>query len=316
MAKKKIAVCFPGQGTQYVGMGRSLIERHKKTQEVFKICEKVVGSPISNTMLNGPIEDLTRTEILQPALAALEISLYLALRDHGISPHACAGHSLGEYPALFAAGVLDIADTFYLVSKRGGLMEEACKKHPGAMAAVIGLDRETISQVIGPIAQNGTLTLANYNSPEQIIITGEKDLVAQASKRLKEKGARIVPLKVAGAYHSPLMKDAASRFQEYVEEIRFNRPTMDFYSNVTGIQEREPNVIKGLMVEQIKSPVLWYPIVKSMYNDGVRIFIEAGPKKVLTNLIKKCLSHSDVLLLQFEDMDGLKQVSKAIEEVS
>ena len=315
MSKKKIAVCFPGQGTQYVGMGRDLLEGYRKAQEVFRICEEVVGSRIRDIMLNGPLGELTRTEILQPALSALEISLYLALRDEGVAPHACAGHSLGEYPALFAAGVVEMPDIFHLVSRRGALMEEATRKYPGAMAAVIGLDRETISQVIGPVAHKGTLTLANYNAPEQIIITGEKALVAEASKALKLKGARVVPLKVAGAYHSPLMTEAASRFREELEQVNFKTPSIVFYSNVTGIPEKEPKVIEGLMVEQITSPVLWYPIVKNMYDNGIRIFIEVGPKKVLTNLTKKCLSGTDAILLQFEDMEGVMDVLKALKEV-
>ena len=314
MARPKIAVCFPGQGTQYVGMGRDLIDSSEKAREVFNVCEEVVGRRILDVMLNGPQEELLKTEVLQPALTALEIALFTALKDEGLSGDAFAGHSLGEYAALFAAGVLELEDTFYLISKRGQLMEEAARLKPGSMAAVIGLDRENISSIVDQLSSEGVLALANYNSPEQIIVTGEAHLVKKASALLKDKGARVVPLRVAGAFHSPLMEDAARRFGAELEKVRFKRPHTAFYSNVTGRLEDDPAVIKDLMVEQIKSPVLWYPIVKNMFDDGVRIFIEIGPKKVLTNLIKKSIDPANVTLLQFEDLRGLKGVVNALEE--
>ncbi len=308
MERPRTAICFPGQGTQYVGMGKDLLEAYDGAVEVFKICEDITGKDIKAMMLNGPIEELTKTDILQPALTALEIALYLALKGHGIAIDAACGHSLGEYPALFAAGILGLEDTLRLVLKRGALMEEASKGHPGSMAAVIGMERDRIARICEPLSSEGVISLANYNSPEQIIITGEKGLVKKASGLLKEEGARVVPLKVAGAYHSPLMDGAARKFEEELSMVPFKRPSLDFYSNVTGDKEDEPDVIRGLMAKQIKNPVLWYPIVKNMYRDGIRIFIEAGPKRVLSNLIKKSLDVQDVVIMQFEDMKGLKEV--------
>ncbi len=310
----EVAICFPGQGTQYVGMGRSILEGFDRAEEVFSKCEEVVGLPVKEIMLNGPIEELTRTEVLQPALTALEISLFLALKEEGIQPSACAGHSLGEYPALYAAGILGLEDCFSLVSKRGAFMEEASLKRPGAMAAVIGLERPQIEEAVDSASTLGVISLANYNSPEQIIITGEKNAIKHASKLLKDMGARVIPLKVAGGYHSELMAEAAEKFRMAVDGVEFKRPILTYYSNVTGLPEQEPSVIRDLLVDQIKSPVLWYPIIKNMFDAGIKVFIEIGPKKVLTNLIKKSLPLDQVQTYQFEDIEGLKAVCKALKK--
>ena len=309
-----IAFCFPGQGAQYVGMGKTLLEGFPPAREVFEASEDLTGLPIRKIVLEGPMEELTRTEVLQVALTALEISLFFAARDAGLRPRAVAGHSLGEYPALFAAGVVDLKGCFRLVSARGSLMEEASRKRPGAMAAIIGLGYDELEALIGPLRDRGVIALANYNSPEQIIVTGERDPVAEAMKQAKARGARVVPLKVSGGYHSPLMDEAAEKFKEVLEDIDFSAPAFAYYSNVTGLCEKDPKAIKTILVEQIRRPVLWYPIVKNMVEDGIRVFVELGPKKVLTNLIKRSVSSMDVRQFQFEDLEGLKRVLDEIFE--
>lgn len=303
---KKTAFVFPGQGSQYIGMGKAFLETLPRVQEIFEIGEAVTGIPLKTLCTEGPMDELTKTENLQPALTALDAACAAAAMDSGIIPDAVAGHSLGEYPALWAAGVIGLEDVFRLVHARGRLMEEAGAKRPGAMAAIIGLKKAELDGLIQPLALQGIIAPANHNSPEQIVVTGEKTLVDTLSGLVKKRGARAIPLKVGGAYHSPLMKDAADKFAGLLEEVRFSPPKMPFYSNVTAGPETDPDIIKDLMARQMCEPVRWYEIVTNMAGDGIMEFIELGPKNVLSNLIKKCLPQGEVRVFPIEDPEGLK----------
>ena len=301
-----LAFVFPGQGSQYVGMGKTFLETVSDAAHVLSVAEEMTGLPLKKLCAEGPLEELTRVENLQPCLTAVEIICCMAAGDAGLKATAVAGHSLGEYPALWAAGVISLEDTFRLVHARGRLMKEAGDKNPGSMAAVVGLSRKELEELIVPLTKKGVLVLANHNSPDQIVVTGETDLVGDLCKKAKAEGARAIPLKVSGAYHSPLMAEASGRFSEILDKISFFRPEIPIYSNVTARPESDPEKIKDLMKKQICSPVRWYEIVINMDRDGISNFIELGPKKVLGNLIRKCLPGKSVSVFQGEDPEGLR----------
>jgi len=301
-----LAFVFPGQGSQYVGMGKTFLETVSDAAHVLSVAEEMTGLPLKKLCAEGPLEELTRVENLQPCLTAVEIICCMAAGDAGLKATAVAGHSLGEYPALWAAGVISLEDTFRLVHARGRLMKEAGDKNPGSMAAVVGLGRKELEELIVPLTKKGVLVLANHNSPDQIVVTGETDLVGDLCKKARAEGARAIPLKVSGAYHSPLMAEASGRFSEILDKISFFRPEIPIYSNVTARPESDPEKIKDLMKKQICSPVRWYEIVINMDRDGISNFIELGPKKVLGNLIRKCLPGRSVSVFQGEDPEGLR----------
>ncbi len=280
---------FPGQGSQYVGMGKAAYEASAKAKEVFALAEEVCRWSVKKLCFEGPLSELTRTLHLQPALTAVSIAVYEALKERGVESEIVCGHSLGEYAALYAAGVLSLEDTFRLVLKRGELMEKAAKSHPGAMFAVIGLERKKLEEIAAQAQEKGVVALANHNAPEQIVITGEEEAVCAAAEAAKEAGARVVRLKVSGAYHSPLMAEAAQEFRSFLEGITFSPPRKRFFSNVTAEEVSSPEEIKRLMGLQIERPVRWVEEIENIYAAGGREFIEVGPKNVLANLVKKIL---------------------------
>ena len=309
---EKTAFVFPGQGSQYIGMGKAFLETLPSAREIFETGEAVTGIPLKTLCLEGPMDELTKTANLQPVLTAVDTACAAAAMDSGIMPDAVAGHSLGEYPALWAAGVIGLEDLFRLVQARGQFMEEAGARRPGAMAAVIGLKKAELDGLIQSLALQGVIAAANYNSPEQIVVTGEKALVDALAAGVKEKGARAIPLKVGGAYHSPLMEGAAGKFARLLEEVRFSPPRVPFYSNITAGPETDPEVIKGLMARQMCEPVRWYEIVANMAGDGMSDFVELGPKNVLSNLIKKCLPKDTPRTFQVDTPEGLSECEKAM----
>ena len=310
--KNNLAFVFPGQGSQYVGMGKALIETVSDAAHVFSVAEELTGLTLKKLCIEGPMEELTQVENLQPCLTAVEIICCMAAKNTGLKAAAVAGHSLGEYPALWAAGVISLEDTFKLVHARGRLMKEVGDKNPGAMAAVIGLSRKELEELIAPLAKKGILVLANHNSPEQIVVTGETDLVGDLCKGAKAKRAKAIPLKVSGAYHSPLMEEASRRFSEILDKVSFCKPEIPIYSNVTARPESDPEEIKNLLKKQICSPVRWYEIVINMDRDGISNFIELGPKKVLGNLIRKCLPEGSASVFQGEKPENLETCLREI----
>ncbi len=307
----KIAFLFPGQGSQYVGMGVDLLKAYEFASPMLQKAEDVCGIDIRKLCVKGPLEDLTRTANLQPCLTAIDIICAKALMEEGIQPDAVAGHSLGEYPALWACGAVDFRDCLRLVKERGRVMEAAAQRRPGSMAAIIGLEAQELKEIIdGVLSQHkGVLAMANHNSKEQIVVTGEKALVKSLCEKVKTLGKRAIMLRVSGAYHSPLMEGAAKEFARVLSSVSFGRPSIPIYSNVSANPEEDPAMIVRLLSQQMCMPVRWYEIANNMYRDGVRIFIEAGPKKVLSNLIKKSIDADDYQVFSVEtkaDIDSIK----------
>jgi [acyl-carrier-protein] S-malonyltransferase len=302
----KIAVIFPGQGSQFVGMGKNFLETSDRAKELMGLAEKISGMPLLALCLEGPMEDLTRTVHLQPAMTVLNMITWDALTEAGLKPDFYAGHSLGEYSALYAAGVLSAEDTLKLVTERGRLMEREATKNPGAMTAILKLPISDVEQAVEAGRAVGEVTVANYNTEMQIVISGEKDAVAAAGAAASKMKGRAIGLPVSGAWHSKLVAGAIPDFEKVMAETAFNKPNGTMLFNVTAETETDPAAIKKVMASQIASMVRWYEIVMSMHKQGVTTFIEVGPKKVLTGMMKKLLPKGHgCTCLQVEDPEGI-----------
>jgi [acyl-carrier-protein] S-malonyltransferase len=285
----RLAFLFPGQGSQYVGMGFDLYESDPVARELFDLAEEVTGLPLKRLCFSGPMEELTETVNLQPAITVVNLCLYQALAGAGVTPAAVCGHSLGEYSALFAAGVLAAADTLAAVRERGRLMQREAQKHPGAMAAIIGLTPEKLAGLTQPLTKEGPLALANFNTPEQTVISGTAELVARAGNLAKAEGGRVVPLRVSGAWHSPLMTGAYQDFAAFLGACQFKAPRLPIYLNATAAPEADPERLRLAMAAQLTSPVRWADLISNLKQAGIDTWAEVGPKNVLTGLLRKIL---------------------------
>ena len=280
----KKAYIFPGQGSQFPGMARQLYETNSTAREMLEKANEILGFRITDIMFEGTAEDLKQTKVTQPAIFLHSVVLAKCLPD--FKPEMVAGHSLGEFSALVAAGAMDFEEGLKLVSIRAQAMQKACETNPGGMAAVLMLDAETIERICEET--EGIVVAANYNCEGQVVISGEKAAVDAACIRLKEAGARrALPLPVGGAFHSPLMEPARAELAEGIEKAIFKTPICPVYQNVTAQPSTDPEEIKANLLSQLTSPVRWTQSVQNMIADGADTFIELGPGKVLQGLVAK-----------------------------
>ncbi len=296
----EFALLFPGQGAQFVGMGKDLAQAFPAARALFHQADALTGYGLSHLCWEGPAESLTRTEHCQPALYVTALAALAALESalskgagslegskvpgQGLEPSAAAGLSLGEYTALAAAGALSFTDGLKLVHLRGQAMEEAARSRPGTMASILGLERQAVEAACGAAGAQ----VANLNSPGQIVISGTHESVAAASTRAREKGAkRVIPLEVGGAFHSRLMELAGQRLQQALAGVPIHMPRYPVLSNVTGGAHDSTGGIRRLLVEQLTQPVQWIACVQAMLRSGIRTYIEVGPGTVLKGLVRK-----------------------------
>ena len=279
------AYVFPGQGAQFVGMGKDLFDKSSKAKDMFHKANNILKFKITDIMFDGTDEDLRQTKVTQPAVFLHSVVLAALLED--FQPNLVAGHSLGEFSALVANKVLSFEDGLRLVAKRAAAMQKACELQPGTMAAVIGAEDKVVEEVCASV-KDKIVVAANYNSPGQVVISGSIEGVEEASKKMVESGAkRVLPLKVGGAFHSPLMEPARVELAEAINATKFNDGICPIYQNVTGQSVNDPEIIKRNLVSQLTSPVLWTQTMSNMISAGVRSVVEVGPGTVLQGLFKK-----------------------------
>ena len=288
----KKAYVFPGQGSQFPGMAKDLYTSNETARIMMEKANEILGFRITDIMFEGTADDLTQTKVTQPAIFLHSVVLATCLPD--FKPDMVAGHSLGEFSALVAAGALDFEEGLRLVSVRARAMQKACETNPGTMAAVLMLPAEKIEEICSSC--KGTVVAANYNCDGQIVISGEKDAIDEACAKMKEAGAkRALPLRVGGAFHSPLMEPARAELAEGIEKAIFRTPSCPVYQNVTAEPSTDPEVMKANLLAQLTSPVLWTQSIRNMASDGASHFIEIGPGKVLQGLISKILPDGTTL---------------------
>lgn len=279
------AYVFPGQGAQYVGMGQDMYEKSPTAKDMFEKANQILGFRITDMMFNGTDEDLKQTKVTQPAIFLHSVILAKLLKEE-FKPDMVAGHSLGEFSALVAIDAISFEDGLKLVSKRALAMQKACEKEPSTMAAILGLDDEVVRETLKSI--NEVVVPANFNSPGQVVISGTIKGIEIAMEKMKEAGAkRALPLKVGGAFHSPLMEPARQELAEAINKTKFTEPVCAIYQNVNAQSVKNSDVIKSNLVAQLTSPVKWTQTAQNMIANGATEFIEVGPGNVLQGLIKK-----------------------------
>ncbi len=307
----KIAFIFPGQGSQYVGLAGEFIEQFPESREVFEIASSALGYDLAKLCAHGPTEQLNLTENTQPAILAASIAILRVLERNGLSAGAAAGHSLGESTAVVAAGGIDLKDAVALVQKRGRYMQEAVPAGAGLMAAILGMDRATVEKTCHQAAKNGIVAPANYNSPGQIVIAGEKQAVETAMDLAKAAGAKkIVPLAVSVPSHCGMMKQAGERLAKELDRIRINDLRIPIVNNADAKYIRAAAELKPSLIKQISSPLYWEDSITLMTKDGFDAFIEIGPGRVLTGLVKRIAR--DAKVMNIEDLKTMQETLTAL----
>ena len=292
------AYIFPGQGAQFSGMGLDLYENSPLAQELFEKANDILGFHITDVMFEGSAEDLKETKVTQPAIFLHSVILAKTLGDT-FKPDMVAGHSLGEFSALVAAGALTFEDGLKLVSQRAQAMQKACELQPSTMAAVLGLDDDVVEKICA--TTEGVVVAANYNCPGQLVISGEVEAINRACEALKEEGARrALVLPVGGAFHSPMMEPAREELAAAIENTTFNKPNCPIYQNVTASAITDENKIKANLISQLTAPVRWTQSVQQMIADGASHFTEVGPGKVLQGLVRKINREAETASATFE----------------
>lgn len=309
---KKTGVVFPGQGSQYVGMGKKLYDALEDVREYFAVADKVLGFSVTGLCFNGPEDELRQTYNTQPALLLNSYVVWQTLKKvTGISPHLFAGHSLGEYTALCASGFFSFEDALRMTRKRGLLMEEACPKGKGGMVALIGADMTKIGPVLQEISHDDYVAVpANLNSAEQVVLSGNMEALKEGIERLKGTGyKKAIFLNVSGPFHSPLMRDAAEKLKEEFAKINQGAMNTPVVFNVDATPGNDGGIVIDRLYRQMFSPVLWEASVKRMAAEGVEVFLEVGPQKVLANLIRRIEPNVPCYSVEsLEDIEAVKGI--------
>jgi len=307
----KIAFIFPGQGSQYAGMAKEFIENFAESKEVFETASSVLGYDLAHLCLHGPVEKLNLTENTQPAVLAASIAILRPLERRGLTASAAAGHSLGEYTAITAAGGFALKDAVALVQKRGRYMQEAVPEGTGLMAAILGMKREDVEKTCHEAAKNGIVGPANYNSPGQIVIAGEKKAVEKAMELAKGAGAKkVIPLAVSVPSHCSMMKEAGQRLAQELDKVNISDLRIPIVNNADAKFLHTASELRPSLVRQISSPLYWEDSIKNMASDGFDTFIEIGPGKVLSGLVRRIAK--DAKVLNVEDQKSMSVTLDAL----
>jgi [acyl-carrier-protein] S-malonyltransferase len=310
---KKIGLLFPGQGSQYIGMGKNLYEASDRVKSLFEEADEAAGFPLTELMFSGPEEELRKTFNTQPAVLLNSYAAWVMMKEHtGIEPLFLAGHSLGEYTALLVSGLFQPADAVRVTRTRGLLMEEACPAGTGGMVALMGPDRQAVEKACAEVSREGYIASpANLNSPEQLVLSGTVGALKEVVEKLKGTGyKKAVFLNVSGPFHCALMKPAAEKLREELGKVQLSDMSIPVISNVEAAPNLEPSRTIDLLYRQMFSPVRWEDTIRAMVGNGVELFIEVGPQKVLTNLVKRITP--DVPCSHVESMEEIEAVKEMI----